>query len=320
LRTKPCGSVISSGITCPFGQLSRSPGYISDSLLTRSPLTLAGPCDLHVLATPPAFRLSQDQTLQLFFVARVTPDAPRQTPDLHPKLLAASDTFATRVYPRRRICPNRSATPDIHSGLRPAVTAYRPAKVDRSVDLRPTRRASPPAKRASIARLKHLLAATPAQLSSGRGGYSNKMIKRSLTCVLHHEDVRDRPIRSRTRGKIELHVLAAKIRLFTFQRAHEEQTYSAMRNPSRLFVKRLHPLTAVAFVLSQPLNRRWSLAVSRKGSRILSRSSGLSTGVEKNSLTVVSRPFIAGTGLSAGQLLVHEPLVSRPLNRVRAVT
>src|SRR5437762_9473224 len=29
---------MSSGITCPFGQLSRSPGYISDSLLTRSPL------------------------------------------------------------------------------------------------------------------------------------------------------------------------------------------------------------------------------------------------------------------------------------------
>src|SRR3989442_6372574 len=59
---------MSSGITCPFGQLSQSPGYISDSLLTRSPLTLAGPCDLHVLATPPAFRLSQDQTLQLNFL------------------------------------------------------------------------------------------------------------------------------------------------------------------------------------------------------------------------------------------------------------
>jgi hypothetical protein len=59
---------MSSGITCPFGQLSQSPGYISDSLLTRSPLGLAAPCDLHVLATPPAFRLSQDQTLQLNFL------------------------------------------------------------------------------------------------------------------------------------------------------------------------------------------------------------------------------------------------------------
>jgi hypothetical protein len=34
-------------------------------LLTLSPLTLAGPFDLHALATPPAFSLSQDQTLQL---------------------------------------------------------------------------------------------------------------------------------------------------------------------------------------------------------------------------------------------------------------
>ena len=37
-------------------------------LLTRPPLALAGPYDLHALATPPAFNLSQDQTLQLFFV------------------------------------------------------------------------------------------------------------------------------------------------------------------------------------------------------------------------------------------------------------
>jgi hypothetical protein len=158
LRTKPCGSVISSGITCPFGQLSRSPGHISDSLLTRSPLTLAGPCDLHVLATPPAFRLSQDQTLQLFFVARVAPDAPRQTPDLHPKLLAASDTFATRVYPRRRICPKPI---DLRT-RRSAVTAPQPAKVTRSVGAFPTCRASPTAKKDTDARLKHLLAATPA--------------------------------------------------------------------------------------------------------------------------------------------------------------
>jgi hypothetical protein len=36
-------------------------------LLTRPPLALAGPYDLHALATPPAFNLSQDQTLQLKF-------------------------------------------------------------------------------------------------------------------------------------------------------------------------------------------------------------------------------------------------------------
>ena len=43
-------------------------GARSIVLLTRPPLTLAGSLDLHALATPPAFNLSQDQTLQLNFV------------------------------------------------------------------------------------------------------------------------------------------------------------------------------------------------------------------------------------------------------------
>ena len=34
-------------------------------LLTRLPLTPKGPLDLHVLSLPPAFVLSQDQTLKL---------------------------------------------------------------------------------------------------------------------------------------------------------------------------------------------------------------------------------------------------------------
>ena len=40
-------------------------GVHSIVLLTLPPLTLAGPFDLHVLAMPPAFSLSQNQTLQL---------------------------------------------------------------------------------------------------------------------------------------------------------------------------------------------------------------------------------------------------------------
>ena len=39
-------------------------------LLTLSPLALAGPFDLHALTTPPAFNLSQDQTLHLIAVDR----------------------------------------------------------------------------------------------------------------------------------------------------------------------------------------------------------------------------------------------------------
>ena len=40
-------------------------------LLTLSPLTLAGPLDLHALTTPPAFSLSQNQTLHLFIVEQL---------------------------------------------------------------------------------------------------------------------------------------------------------------------------------------------------------------------------------------------------------
>ena len=121
MSTIRCLIVVSSGITCPFGQLSQSPGYISDSLLTRSPLCIATPCDLHVLATPPAFRLSQDQTLQLNFLARVVPDAP-----CHGCPLTETDTFTTRVYPR-----NEFVQTDRIKTIRTAVTAPPPARVDR---------------------------------------------------------------------------------------------------------------------------------------------------------------------------------------------
>ena len=60
-----------SGISGPFEPLSRSPRWVTHVLLTRPPLTiqvsLDGSLDLHVLGTPPAFALSQDQTLQFDF-------------------------------------------------------------------------------------------------------------------------------------------------------------------------------------------------------------------------------------------------------------
>jgi hypothetical protein len=40
-------------------------------LLTRSPLAPKSPFDLHVLGTPPAFILSQDQTLQTCLLLRI---------------------------------------------------------------------------------------------------------------------------------------------------------------------------------------------------------------------------------------------------------
>ena len=63
--------MVLSGIRPSFPSLSRSAGQITHVLLTRSPLEYphqkmmgAFPFDLHVLSTPPAFVLSQDQTLQ----------------------------------------------------------------------------------------------------------------------------------------------------------------------------------------------------------------------------------------------------------------
>src|SRR4051794_5856879 len=57
-----------SGISHRFQWLSQSEGQVAHVLLTRSPLirpaSWPSPFDLHVLSTPPAFVLSQNQTLR----------------------------------------------------------------------------------------------------------------------------------------------------------------------------------------------------------------------------------------------------------------
>ena len=61
-------SAVTSGISPNFLELSQSQGQVAHVLLTRSPLAHPpegrGSLDLHVLSTPPAFVLSQDQTLR----------------------------------------------------------------------------------------------------------------------------------------------------------------------------------------------------------------------------------------------------------------
>ena len=52
-----------SGINPRFRRLSQSQGQVAHVLLTRSPLGASTSFDLHVLSTPPAFVLSQNQTL-----------------------------------------------------------------------------------------------------------------------------------------------------------------------------------------------------------------------------------------------------------------
>jgi hypothetical protein len=71
LTPAPCSAVVLCGISSRFRLLSPCMRQIAHALLTRPPLShfvasySITPLDLHVLGTPPAFVLSQDQTLQL---------------------------------------------------------------------------------------------------------------------------------------------------------------------------------------------------------------------------------------------------------------
>ena len=66
--------VATFGINPPFGGLSPTSGQVAHVLRTLAPLTrhriatTTNPFDLHVLSTPPAFVLSQNQTLRKEFV------------------------------------------------------------------------------------------------------------------------------------------------------------------------------------------------------------------------------------------------------------
>ena len=64
----PCDALRVLGINPGFPGLFPSSGQVSHVLRTRSPLSIGtevpGSFDLHVLSTPPAFVLSQDQTLR----------------------------------------------------------------------------------------------------------------------------------------------------------------------------------------------------------------------------------------------------------------
>ena len=73
LTPEPCGSVVLCGISTCFQVLSPCEGQIAHALLTRPPLKQKpkslSPLDLHVLGTPPAFVLSQNQTLMFNSIA-----------------------------------------------------------------------------------------------------------------------------------------------------------------------------------------------------------------------------------------------------------
>ena len=67
LTAVPCGTVVLCGISSRFQLLFPRYRQVAHALLTRPPLTQSPKglrsFDLHVLSMPPAFVLSQDQTL-----------------------------------------------------------------------------------------------------------------------------------------------------------------------------------------------------------------------------------------------------------------
>jgi hypothetical protein len=105
--TRPCGPVSLSGISSPFELLSRSSRQVTHVLLTRSPLSsyphlpkqiwISGPLDLHVLSTPPAFVLSQDQTLQLSFYIFSCP-----MDRINIALLTSLSVSSSGIFPKRK--------------------------------------------------------------------------------------------------------------------------------------------------------------------------------------------------------------------------
>jgi hypothetical protein len=73
LTSEPCDPVVLRGISVRFQTLSPCPGQVVHVLLTRPPLAniAISSSDLHGSGTPPAFVLSQDQTLMFKSFAHI---------------------------------------------------------------------------------------------------------------------------------------------------------------------------------------------------------------------------------------------------------
>src|SRR5205085_9854364 len=102
-----------SGINPSFPGLSRCRGLITHVLLTRSPLS-PGPkprfsLDLHVLSAPPAFVLSQDQTLREEWLA------PKGNPHFELGAQSSASVEAGQVWPLPDRRANRERSRRLHT-------------------------------------------------------------------------------------------------------------------------------------------------------------------------------------------------------------
>src|SRR4051794_8076772 len=109
-----------SGISSGFPGLSQSQGQVTHVLLTRSPLITraspGSPFDLHVLSTPPAFVLSQNQTLRKCQHGTRPTKAGRQPTHEtgHPPARQATQVRSDQIHPPPKDGPS-SAKPAHHT-------------------------------------------------------------------------------------------------------------------------------------------------------------------------------------------------------------
>ena len=107
------------GISTGFPVLSQSSGQVAHVILTRSPLNSSeqAPCipfDLHVLSTPPAFILSQNQTLhQDPSRTEVLSKSESQTSDSNTRLTTeftrgVSSAYCNTSFDERRVLLDQS--------------------------------------------------------------------------------------------------------------------------------------------------------------------------------------------------------------------
>ena len=115
----PCSRHRISRISHTFMRLSRRRGQVTHVLLTRSPLIqnqqkpVPSPFDLHVLSTPPAFVLSQDQTLQTK-PTKTSPNQPQTIVSQNPQSVQQSrkpDQAQPNPHNREPGKPKQNKTP-----------------------------------------------------------------------------------------------------------------------------------------------------------------------------------------------------------------
>ncbi len=111
-------SKVISGIRPSFPGLSQSSGQITHVLLTRSPLeypaSWAFPFDLHVLSTPPAFVLSQDQTLHEKIAKQNQHPQGASVSTQSGKQNLTNPKLAKHVTPRQSRAPHKKTNIYIH--------------------------------------------------------------------------------------------------------------------------------------------------------------------------------------------------------------